>query len=67
MHPHDVTVEELEKLSNVKRIIIDGGPCNIVDGRSAIDVNPSIYEAGIAAMAAVHDKATLCGETATVY
>ena len=57
IYPHDITVEELEKLSNVKGIIINGGPCNIVDG-VAIDVNPSIYEAGIPVMAAGHDKAT---------
>lgn len=44
-------------MSNVKGIIINGGPCNIVDG-VAIDVNPSIYEAGIPVMAAGHDKAT---------
>ena len=46
IYPHDITVEELKKLPNVKGIIINGGPCNIVDG-VAIDVNPSIYEAGI--------------------
>ena len=57
IYPHDTTVEELKKLSNVKGIIINGGPCNIVDG-VAIDVNPSIYEAGIPVMAAGHDKAT---------
>ena len=57
IYPHDITVEELKKLSNVKGIIINGGPCNIVDG-VAIDVNPSIYEAGIQVMAAGHDKAT---------
>lgn len=57
IYPHDITVEELKKLSNVKGIIINGGPCNIVDG-VAIDVNPSIYEAGIPVMAAGHDKAT---------
>ena len=51
IYPHDITVEELKKLSNVKGIIINGGPCNIVDG-VAIDVNPSIYEAGIPVMAA---------------
>ena len=32
IYPHDITVEELKKLSNVKGIIINGGPCNIVDG-----------------------------------
>ena len=57
IYPHDITVEELKKLPNVKGVIINGGPCNVVDG-VAIDVNPSIYEAGIPVIAAGHDKAT---------
>ena len=56
IYPHDITVEELKKLPNVKGVIINGGPCNVVDG-VAIDVNPSIYEAGIPVIAG-HDKAT---------
>ena len=57
IYPHDITVEELKALPNVKGIIINGGPNNVIDG-VAIDVNPSIYEAGIPVMAAGHDKAT---------
>ena len=57
IYPHHITVEELKKLPNVKGVIINGGPCNVVDG-VAIDVNPSIYEAGIPVIAAGHDKAT---------
>ena len=58
IYPHDITVEELKALPNVKGIIINGGPNNIIDG-VAIDVNPDIYKAGYPIMAAGHDKA-LC-------
>lgn len=39
IYPHDITVEELKALPNVKGIIINGGPNNVIDG-VAIDVNP---------------------------
>ena len=58
IYPHDITVEELKALPNVKGIIINGGPNNVIDG-VAIDVNPAIYSVGIPVMAAGHDKA-LC-------
>lgn len=58
IYPHDITVEELKALPNVKGIIINGGPNNVIDG-VAIDVNPGIYEMGTPVMAAGHDKA-LC-------
>ena len=58
IHPHDITAEELKALPNVKGIIINGGPNNVIDG-VAIDVLPEIYEAGFPVMAAGHDKA-LC-------
>ena len=58
IYPHDITVEELKALPNVKGIVINGGPNNVVDG-VAIDVLPEIYEAGIPVIAAGHDKA-LC-------
>ena len=58
IYPHDITVDELKALPNVKGIVINGGPNNIVDG-VAIDVLPEIYEAGIPVIAAGHDKA-LC-------
>ena len=50
-------MEELKTLPNVKGIIINGGPNNVIDG-VAIDVNPAIYTLGIPVMAAGHDKAT---------
>ena len=57
IYPHDITVEELKALPNVKGIIINGGPNNVIDG-VAIDVNPAIYTLGFPVMAAGHDKAT---------
>ena len=58
IYPHDITAAELKSLPNVKGIIINGGPNNVIDG-VAIDVLPEIYEAGFPIMAAGHDKA-LC-------
>ena len=58
IYPHDITVDELKALPNVKGIIINGGPNNVIDG-VAIDVNHDIYSAGFPVMAAGHDKA-LC-------
>ena len=58
IYPHDITAQELKALPNVKGIIINGGPNNVIDG-VAIDVLPEIYEAGYPVMAAGHDKA-LC-------
>lgn len=50
---HDITVDELKAMSNVKGIIISGGENNIIDGQT-IDVNPAIYEAGYPIMAYDH-------------
>ena len=58
IYPHDITAEELKALPNVKGIIINGGPNNVIDG-VAIDVLPEVYETGFPVMSAGHDKA-LC-------
>ena len=58
IYPHDITVEELKALPNVKGIVINGGKNNVIDGVE-IDVLPEIYEAGFPVIAAGHDKA-LC-------
>ena len=58
IYPYDITAAELKALPNVKGIIINGGPNNVIDG-VAIDVLPEIYEAGFPVIAAGHDKA-LC-------
>lgn len=56
IHPHDITVDELAKLSNVKGIILNGGINNIIDGVE-IDVNQDIYKAGYPIMAVDHATA----------
>ena len=53
---HDITKEEFEKLNNVKGIIINGGPLNIVDGE-AIVVNDYIYELGLPVLAVDYKEA----------
>ena len=45
IHPHDITVEELHALDNVKGIILNGGENRVVDGQ-AVEVNPSLYDCG---------------------
>ena len=45
IHPHDITLEELNKLNNVKGIVINGGENRVVDGVE-IDVLPEIYNSG---------------------
>lgn len=56
IYPHDITKAELEKIPNVKGIIINGGENNVVDGEK-IDVLPEIYAAGLPVMAAGHETA----------
>ena len=58
IYPHDITVEELKALPNVKGIVINGGPNNVIDGVE-IDVDHDIYNAGYPVIAAGHEKA-LC-------
>lgn len=60
IYPHDITKEELEKLPNVKGIILNGGPNHIVDG-VRIDVRQEIYEAVSPVMAIDHEPAA-CSE-----
>ena len=43
IHPHDITVEELNALENVKGIILNGGENRVVDGQ-AVEVNPALYD-----------------------
>ncbi len=45
IHPHDITVEELQALPNVKGIILNGGENRVVDGQ-AVEVRPELYELG---------------------
>ncbi len=45
IHPHDITVDEIHALENVKGIILNGGENRIVDGQ-AVDVRAELYESG---------------------
>ena len=56
IHPHDITVEELKALDNVKGIILNGGENRVVDG-NAVDVDPAIYTCGYPVMAIDHPTA----------
>ena len=39
IHPHDITLQQLQALPNVKGVILNGGVNRVVDGVS-IDVRP---------------------------
>lgn len=56
IHPHDITAEELQKLDNVKGIILNGGENRIVDGK-AVEVRPEIYSCGFPIIAVDHPTA----------
>lgn len=56
IHPHDITVEELKALDNVKGIILNGGENRVVDG-VAVDVNDDIYTCGYPVMSIDHPTA----------
>ena len=58
IHPHDITVQKLHELANVKGIILNGGENNCVDGVK-IDVHPELYDAGFPLLSVGHDAA-LC-------
>lgn len=59
IHPHDITVEELKALDNVKGIILNGGENRVVDGRP-VDIDPALYGCGVPVMAIDHPTAQ-CG------
>ncbi|MBS6341870.1 glutamine-hydrolyzing GMP synthase [Eubacterium sp.] len=61
IYPHDITKAELEALPNVKGIIVNGGPNNVVDGEK-IDVGPWVYEADCPVLAIDHAPAK-CADT----
>lgn len=46
IHPHDITVDRLRTLNNVKGIILNGGENRIVDG-VAVDVADELYSCGL--------------------
>lgn len=56
IHPHDITAEQLEKLENVKGIILNGGENRIVNGMP-VEVNDEIYACGYPVIAVNHPTA----------
>jgi len=46
IYPHDITLAELQAAKNVKGVILNGGPNNVVDGEE-IDVKQEIYDLGV--------------------
>ena len=56
IHPHDITLEELKALPNVKGIILNGGPNRVVNGMP-VDVASEIYGYGIPTLAVDHPGA----------
>lgn len=46
IHPHDITVDELKALKNVKGIVLNGGENRVVDGKE-VEVRPELYDMGI--------------------
>lgn len=57
IYPHDITIEELKSLSNVKGIIVNGGENEVIDGEK-IYVSPDIYACGLPILAVCHDRAS---------
>lgn len=53
IYPHDMSVETLQAIDNVKGIILNGGKNRIVDGE-AIDINHGIYDLNIPILAIDH-------------
>lgn len=60
IYPHDITPSELAALPNVKGIIVNGGPNDVIDGEK-ISVSADIYGCGVPVLAVAHDRA-LSGE-----
>ncbi len=56
IYPHDITADKLKAMPNVKGIIVNGGPNNIVDGEK-IFVADEVYNLGLPVMAVEHDAA----------
>lgn len=54
--PHDLSIEELNKLNNVKGIILNGGANRCVDGVN-VEVSDDIYAAGYPIIAIDHPTA----------
>lgn len=56
IQPHDITLEELNGMQNVKGIILNGGENRIVDGK-AVEISPELYNCGYPMLAIDHPTA----------
>lgn len=56
IYPHDISLNELKKLTNLKGIVLNGGKNRIVEG-IAIDVNQDIYSLSVPFAAIDHPSA----------
>lgn len=54
IHPHDLSAEELGKITNVKGIILNGGKNRMVDGVE-IKASEAIFEAGVPILSVDHE------------
>ena len=56
IHPHDITLAELNGLDNVKGIILNGGENRVVDG-TPVDVSEELYSCGLPIISIDHPTA----------
>ena len=63
IYAHDVSADFIKNAANLKGIILNGGPNNVVDGKE-IDVDASVYEIGVPVASIGHKKAK-CAEIAS--
>ena len=54
IHPHDITLAEVQALPNVKGIILNGGPNRVVDGVE-IDISKEIYNCELPVLMVDHE------------
>jgi len=56
IHPHDLTADQIKALPNVKGLILNGGPNNVVDG-TPVDICDAAYDLGIPVIAVDYSRA----------
>ena len=57
IYPHDITLEALQALPNVKGVILNGGPNRVVDGVE-VDADSTIYNCGLPVLQPDHKGGT---------
>ena len=61
IHPHDITVDEVKALQNVKGIVLNGGENRVVDGQE-VEISPELYNLGIP-MLSIDYPQSECGKS----